>query len=84
MYFASGSEFLAMGGHGFYVWLSYSLMLLSLCALIIGSRLSQQRWLVLQRRRRQIAQQHSSRKPAGVSARATSSQPLASSPVQER
>lgn len=84
MYFASGSEFLAMGGHGFYVWLSYSVMLLSLCALVIGSRLRQQRWLVLQQRRRQIALQHSSRKSAGTSAHVMSSKPLASSPIQER
>lgn len=58
MYFASWSEFFAMGGHAPYVWASYGIMILSLAALIIGSRLSQRRWLALQRRRRQIAQQH--------------------------
>ena len=58
MYFASWPEFFAMGGHAPYVWASYGIMILSLAALIIGSRLSQRRWLTLQRRRRQIAQQH--------------------------
>lgn len=58
MYFATWSEFFAMGGHAAYVWASYGIAILSLGALIIGSRLSQSRWLALQRRRRQIAQQH--------------------------
>ncbi|MEO6698708.1 MAG: heme exporter protein CcmD [Paraperlucidibaca sp.] len=84
MYFANGSEFFAMGGHGLYVWASYGLMTLCLAALIIGSRLSQRRWLALQRRRRHIAEQHFSRERAGTSARVTPSQSLPPSPVQER
>ncbi len=58
MYFASWSEFFAMGGHAPFVWASYGIAVLSLGALILGSRLNQRRWLALQRRRRQIAQQH--------------------------
>lgn len=57
MYFASWSEFVAMGGHAPYVWASYGVMALSLGALIIASCLNQRRWLALQRRRRLIAQQ---------------------------
>ncbi|MGL5037996.1 MAG: heme exporter protein CcmD, partial [Aeromonas sp.] len=30
MYFASFSDFLAMGGYGFYVWLSFGLTLVCL------------------------------------------------------
>lgn len=58
MYFASWSEFFAMGGHAPFVWASYGLMAMSLAALIVGSRLSQRRWLRLQHRRRRIAQHH--------------------------
>ena len=58
MYFASWSDFFAMGGHAPFVWASYGIMILSLAALIIGSRVNQRRWLALQRRRRLIAQRH--------------------------
>lgn len=58
MYFSSWSEFFAMGGHAPFVWAAYGIAVLSLGALILGSRLNQRRWLALQRRRRQIAQQH--------------------------
>jgi len=37
MAFASFSEFLSMGGYGFYVWLSYSVSLLSVLLLIINT-----------------------------------------------
>lgn len=37
MQFASFSEFLAMGNHGLYVWLSYGFTILSLALLIIFS-----------------------------------------------
>ena len=58
MYFASWSDFFAMGGHAPFVWASYGIMILILAALIIGSRVNQRRWLALQRRRRLIAQRH--------------------------
>lgn len=57
MYFASWSDFFAMGGHATFVWAAYALMAVSLAVLIIGSRISQQRWLSQQRRRRAIAAQ---------------------------
>ena len=37
MQFTSFSEFLAMGNHGLYVWLSYGFTILSLALLIIFS-----------------------------------------------
>ena len=37
MAFNSISEFFAMGGYGFYVWLSYGITLLSLIILVITS-----------------------------------------------
>lgn len=37
MAFDSFSEFIAMGGYGFYVWLSYGLTFLALILLIINS-----------------------------------------------
>ncbi|HIP75695.1 MAG TPA: heme exporter protein CcmD [Psychromonas hadalis] len=40
MAFDSFAEFLAMGGYGFYVWLSYGLSLFALFALIVNTRLT--------------------------------------------
>jgi heme exporter protein D len=37
MAFDSFSEFIAMGGYGFYVWLSYGLTFLALAILIVNS-----------------------------------------------
>ncbi|TEW56721.1 heme exporter protein CcmD [Psychromonas sp. RZ22] len=37
MAFSSFSEFLAMGGYGFYVWLAYGVSLLSVIFLIIDT-----------------------------------------------
>jgi len=37
MHFQSFSEFLAMGGYGFFVWLSFGLTYLLLIGLIAGS-----------------------------------------------
>ncbi|MGJ8692263.1 MAG: heme exporter protein CcmD [Thalassotalea sp.] len=37
MQFSSINEFIAMGGHGFYVWLSYGFTALSLVLLLIAS-----------------------------------------------
>ena len=39
MYFASFSDFLAMGGYAFYVWLSFGLTLLCLVGIIISTRM---------------------------------------------
>lgn len=59
MAFNSFADFCAMGGHGFYVWLSYGLMLGSGFALVLSSRQAHRRWLLQQRRQwqRQQAQQ---------------------------
>lgn len=35
MYFANVAELLAMGGHGFYVWLAYGISLCTLVALTV-------------------------------------------------
>lgn len=39
MHFASFSDFLAMGGYAFYVWLSFGLTLLSLVGIVISTRM---------------------------------------------
>ena len=54
MAFASITEFLAMGGYGFYVWLSYGLTALALLALIWHGRM-------VARQLRQAAQQQAQR-----------------------
>jgi len=43
--FDSWSEFFAMGGHGFYVWLSYGLSLLVVLANVLATRSSRRRYL---------------------------------------
>lgn len=42
MRFSSFSDFIAMGGYGFYVWLSFGLSFALLALLIIFSRISNQ------------------------------------------
>mgnify|MGYP000013342665 CR=1 FL=1 len=44
-YFASWSEFLAMGGHGLYVWLSYGTFFAALGVLTWRSMQAPKRWL---------------------------------------
>ncbi|EKP0313770.1 MULTISPECIES: heme exporter protein CcmD [Aeromonas] len=39
MHFASFSDFMAMGGYAFYVWLSFGLTLVCLVGIIISSRM---------------------------------------------
>ncbi|MGL4766265.1 MAG: heme exporter protein CcmD [Aeromonas sp.] len=39
MHFASFSDFLAMGGYAFYVWLSFGLTLICLIGIVISTRL---------------------------------------------
>lgn len=50
MYFDSFADFLAMGGHGLYVWTSYGLMAGGLALIIITSLRGHRRWLREQRR----------------------------------
>jgi len=49
--FNSVSEFLAMGGHGLYVWLSYGLGLVVVTANLVLPKLSRNRLLAEQKRR---------------------------------
>ncbi len=49
--FNSFSEFLAMGGHGLYVWLSYGLGVAVLAANLIVPKLGRNRLLAEQKRR---------------------------------
>ncbi|MBA4501032.1 heme exporter protein CcmD [Marinobacterium marinum] len=51
MSFNSFSEFLAMGGHGLYVWLSYGLGVAVLAANLIVPKLGRNRLLAEQKRR---------------------------------
>ncbi|GAB0153021.1 MULTISPECIES: heme exporter protein CcmD [Marinobacterium] len=51
MSFNSVSEFLAMGGHGLYVWLSYGLGAGVIVANLILPKLSRNRLLAEQKRR---------------------------------
>ncbi|HHQ4599240.1 TPA: heme exporter protein CcmD [Aeromonas veronii] len=39
MHFASFSDFMAMGGYAFYVWLSFGLTLVCLAGIIISTRM---------------------------------------------
>ncbi|MFM1679770.1 heme exporter protein CcmD [Aeromonas salmonicida] len=39
MHFASFSDFLAMGGYAFYVWLSFGLTLICLVGIVISTRI---------------------------------------------
>ncbi|MGY3921909.1 heme exporter protein CcmD [Aeromonas jandaei] len=39
MHFASFSDFLAMGGYAFYVWLSFGLTLVCLIGILISTRM---------------------------------------------
>ncbi|MGL5326636.1 MAG: heme exporter protein CcmD [Aeromonas sp.] len=39
MHFASFSDFMAMGGYAFYVWLSFGLTLLCLIGIVISTRM---------------------------------------------
>ena len=39
MHFASFSDFLAMGGYAFYVWLSFGLTLLCLVGIVMSTRM---------------------------------------------
>ncbi|HDZ8882249.1 heme exporter protein CcmD [Aeromonas hydrophila] len=45
MHFASFSDFLAMGGYAFYVWLSFGLTLLCLVGIVISTRMKTRRLL---------------------------------------
>jgi len=49
--FNSVSEFLAMGGHGLYVWLSYGLGVAIIAANLVLPKLSRNRLLAEQKRR---------------------------------
>lgn len=59
MAFASFAEFIAMGGYGFYVWLSYGATALALLALVwhgrAASRLLQQAALQQAQRQQRLA-----------------------------
>lgn len=56
MQFSSFSEFIAMGGHGFYVWLSYGVSLALLLGLLITS-LSANKRIIKQIQQRQQREQ---------------------------
>ncbi len=60
MAFDSFTEFLAMGGHGFYVWLSYGLTFMVLAGLAwhaLGSHKRERRALIEQALRNRASQQ---------------------------
>lgn len=65
MAFDSLQAFVAMGGHGPYVWLSYGIVILGLTLLLLQSRHSHQRWL--REQRRQLAR-HQARTSSSASA----------------
>ncbi|MBD3585436.1 heme exporter protein CcmD [Salinimonas sp. HHU 13199] len=50
MQFDSFSEFLAMGGYGFYVWLSIGVCLLCMVLLVIASKIEKRRLLKIIRK----------------------------------
>ena len=55
MQFSSFSDFINMGGYGFYVWLSYGAATLFLTLLIISSKTGHQKIIqqILQRKKRE-------------------------------
>ncbi len=59
MSFESINEFLAMGGHGLYVWLAYGATIAIVLANVISVRLSRRRYMrevIALARRRETAQ----------------------------
>jgi len=50
MFFESFSEFLAMGRHGFYVWLSYGICFLVLAANVVAPMLKRKKLIEQQAR----------------------------------
>lgn len=62
MFFESVSDFLNMGGYGFYVWLSYGLSFLSIMGLVIQSIISKKnliKEIKREQQRSQYQQNHS-------------------------
>ena len=64
---ASIAEFLAMGGHGLYVWLSYGAALAVVLYNLLSVRRRERRWVreYLDRDRRHSATREAARAPAG-------------------
>ena len=56
MYFESFSEVLAMGGHGFYVWLAYGVSTLAIVYLLLGPILRKRQLLAEVRRQVNLQQ----------------------------
>ncbi|MDO4894563.1 heme exporter protein CcmD [Moraxella sp.] len=54
-YFQSIQAFLAMGGHGFYVWLCYAIVFVAVLALIMYARIERRQVLA------RLGRQHQSR-----------------------
>lgn len=56
MQFSSFSEFVAMGGHGFYVWLSYGVSI-TLLALLVFFSITKNKNIISQIKRRQLREE---------------------------
>ena len=56
MQFSSFSEFVAMGGHGFYVWLSYG-MSITLLVLLVFFSITKNKNIISQIKRRQLREE---------------------------
>lgn len=63
MSFSSFHEFLAMGGHGLYVWLSYGAALIIVVYNVLSVRLARRRFLQQARDRQR---RHAATTPAGA------------------
>ncbi|EGV05557.1 heme exporter protein CcmD [Haemophilus pittmaniae HK 85] len=63
MFFQSWSDFINMGGYGFYVWLSYGISLVALVILAVQSKRARQAVLrnVLRETQREVRLQQSNK-----------------------
>lgn len=63
MFFQSWSDFINMGGYGFYVWLSYGISLVALVILAVQSKLARQAVLrnVLRETQREVRLQQANK-----------------------
>ncbi|MBS6026502.1 MAG: heme exporter protein CcmD [Haemophilus pittmaniae] len=63
MFFQSWSDFINMGGYGFYVWLSYGISLVALVILVVQSKRARQAVLrnVLRETQREVRLQQANK-----------------------
>ncbi|MFZ7274211.1 heme exporter protein CcmD [Avibacterium avium] len=66
MFFESVSDFLNMGGYGFYVWLSYGVSFLAIAGLILQGVMSKKKLINEIKREQQRAQYEQNRRTGEI------------------